>query len=42
MGGHSRYSKKVSITGAYRLWECKNTEFVWEVRKAGFCDGGRK
>ena len=39
MSGHSRYSKKVSITGACRLWECKNTEFVWEVRNTGFCGG---
>ena len=28
--------KKVSITGAGRLRECKNTEFVWEVSKRGF------
>ena len=41
MSGHSRYSEKVSITGAGRLRECKNTKFVWEVRKTGFCDGGR-
>ena len=20
----------------------KNTEFVWEIRKMGFCEGGRK
>ena len=24
------------------LRECKNTEFVWELRKTGFCEGGRK
>ena len=22
--------------------ECKNTEFVWEFRKTGFCEGGSK
>ena len=31
-----------------RNWSCwpltgmKNTEFVWELRKTGFCEGGRK
>ena len=24
------------ITGAGGLWECKNTEVVWELRKMGF------
>ena len=28
-------------TGAGRLWECKNTEFVWELRKTLFSEGGR-
>ena len=28
MSGHSRNAKKVSITGAGSLRECKNTEFV--------------
>ena len=28
--------KKVSVTGAGRLRECKNTEFVWELRKMRF------
>ena len=28
--------KKVSITGAGHLRECKNTELVWELRKTGF------
>ena len=27
--------KKVSVTGAGRLQECKNTEFDWELRKTG-------
>ena len=34
--------KKVSVTGAGHLRECKNTDFVWELRKMGFCEGGRK
>ena len=29
----SGHKKKVSITGAHHLQECKNTEFVWELRK---------
>ena len=29
------------VTGAGRLGECKNTEFVWELSKTGFCKGGR-
>ena len=41
MGGHSRDVKKVSVARAGRSWECKNTEFVWEMRKTGFCEGGR-
>ena len=24
------------------LRECKNTESVWELRRTGFCEGGRK
>ena len=24
------------------LWECKNTEFVWELRKMGFNEDGHK
>ena len=28
-------AKKVPVTGAGRLRECKNTEFVWELRKTG-------
>ena len=42
VSGHPREVKKVSITGAGRLRECKNTEFVWELRKTGFCESGRK
>ena len=34
--------KKVAITGASRIGECKNTEFVWEWRKTGFCESGHK
>ena len=34
--------KKVSVTGAGCLPGCKNTEFVWELRKTGFCEGGHK
>ena len=30
------------IPGAGRLRECKNAEFVWELIKTGFCEGGRK
>ena len=33
--GHPRDAKKVPVTGAARLRECKNTEFVWELRKTG-------
>ena len=33
---------KVFVTGAGRLRECKNEEFVRELRKTGFCEGGRK
>ena len=32
VSGHPRDVKKVSVTGAGHLWECKNTEFVWELR----------
>ena len=42
VGGHSRDGKKVSVTEAGRLRECKNTEFVWELKERGFCEGGRK
>ena len=28
--------KKASVTGAGRLRECENTEFVWEFNKTGF------
>ena len=38
-----RDSKKVSVTGANRIRECTNTEFVWELRQwTGFCEGNRK
>ena len=32
----------VPVTGAGRLRECKNTEFVWELRKTAFCEDDRK
>ena len=34
--------KKVFVPGAGLLQECKNTEFVWELPKTGFCEGGHK
>ena len=37
----SRREKGVSI-GPGLIRECKTTEFVWELRKTGFCEGGRK
>ena len=40
--GHPRDAKKVSVAGTGRLQECKNIEFVRELRKTGFCEGGRK
>ena len=42
VSGHPRGVKKVSITGAGRLRESKITEFVWDLRKTGFCESGRK
>ena len=42
MSGHPREAKKFSVTGAGCLRECKNTEFVWELRKTAFCEGGCK
>ena len=36
MSGHPRDAKKVPVTGAGRLRECKTTEFVWELEKRGF------
>ena len=35
-------AKMVPVTGAGRLRECKNTKFVWELRKTAFCEDGRK
>ena len=40
--GCSHERKKVHITGAGCLRKCKNTEFVWELRKMGVCEGGSK
>ena len=32
--GHPQDTKQVSvITGAGHFWECKNTEFVWQLRE---------
>ena len=42
VSGHSRGARKVSVTGAVRLRECQNTEFVWELNKMGFLLGDRK
>ena len=36
---HPWDTKMVSVTAAGHLRECKNTEFVWELRKIGFCGG---
>ena len=38
MSGHPPDIK----TGAGRLQEFKNKEFVWELRKMGFCEGSCK
>ena len=42
VSGHPQDVKKVSITGSGCVQECKNTEFIWELRKMTFCEGGRK
>ena len=42
MSGHPRVAKMVPVTVAGRLGECKNTEFVEEWRKTGFCEGGER
>ena len=36
--GHPWEVKKMSVTGVGRLQECKNTEFLRELRKTGFCE----
>ena len=38
VSGDPRDAKKVSVTEAGRLRECKNTQFVWELRKTAFCE----
>ena len=38
LSGHLWEAKKVSVTSAGCLRECKNTEFLWVLRKTGFCD----
>ena len=40
--GHPREAEKVSATGAGRLRECVNTEFVWARVQTVFCQCGRK
>ena len=40
--GHPQDVKKESVTGVGHLQECQNTEFVCELRKTAFCEGGRK
>ena len=42
VSGHPWDAKKVLVTGVGRLREYKTTEFDWELRKAGFCEGGRR
>ena len=37
-----RDSKKMFVTGAGRLPECKSTDFVWELKTTRFCEGGHK
>lgn len=41
-GGHCQDMKNVSVTGASHFRGCKNTEFEWQLREKGFCDGGNK
>ena len=41
VSGHPQGAKKVPVSGAGCLRECKNTEFVWELRKTGLCKDGR-
>ena len=38
LSGHLWEAKKVSITWAGRLPECKNIQFLWVLRKTGFCE----
>ena len=40
VSGQPRVAKIVPVTRAGHLRECENTEFVWESRKTGFCEGG--
>ena len=41
MSGHPWDVKKVSVTEAGHLQKCKNTQFLWELRKMGICEDGR-
>ena len=36
VSGHPQGAKRMSVTGAGGLQECKNTEVVLELRKMGF------
>ena len=42
VSGQPRVAKMVPVTGAGHLRECENTEFIWESRKTGVCEGGRR
>ena len=42
VSGHPWDMKKGYMTGAGCLRECKNTKFVWQSRKTGFCEGSCK
>ena len=44
MGAVSKggFLSKVAVSTAAYLPECKNTEFVGELSKGGFCEGCRK
>ena len=37
-----RNLKKMFVTGAGRLREYKNTDFLWELKKTRFCEGGHE
>ena len=39
---HPQDAKMVSVIAAGRLREFQNTEFVWDLRKTGFCEGVHK
>ena len=39
VSGHFREVKRMLVTRAGHLRECRNTECVWEWTKMGFCGG---